>query len=409
MHFFNFLKKYWLVFILLTIAYAYFILFEVKLTVEWNTHNVAIEGIFFFTCLAGYMIVRKLKIPILDMGWGLFTIGLLIGFLGKFMYEPNIIRIDLKSIIATIGLALTAIGFYRAFTKLEKTEQSVRAEHKLLQTLMDNIPDSIYFKDNKDRFVRVNKAKAEHHSTNPEDMIGKTDFDFSPENEAKKTFSDDNWVMKTGKSIKDKIERSTYQDGTQRWISVTKIPWYNKKNEVVGTIGISRDITKRKKIEEKLRERAIKDSLTDLYNYRHFYQKLEEQINRSKRYKEVYSLIYLDIDNFKACNDTYGHLEGDKILKILSEILKSHLRKTDSAYRYGGEEFVIMLPHTYKEQVKQVAERIREEVHRKLYPKYKITISAGVSDSKTNKDVIRAADMAMYEAKREGKNKVKVV
>jgi len=408
MHFFNFLKKYWLVFILLTIAYVCFILSETNLTIEYEVDTVT-EGIYFFACLIGYIIIRKLKIPILDMGWGLLTVGLFIDFFDEFMHEPNIIITGLEGTIATIGLALTAIGFYRAFTKLEKTEQSMRAEHKLLQTLMDNIPDSIYFKDNKDRFVRVNKAKAEHHSTNPEDMIGKTDFDLFPENEAKECFADDNKIMKTGKPIKGKIEELTYKDGAQRWLSVVKIPWYNEKNEIIGTMGISHDITERKKIEEKLRELAIKDSLTDLYNYRHFYQKLKEQINRSGRYKEVYSLIYLDIDNFKACNDTYGHLEGDKVLKILSEILEFHLRKTDSAYRYGGEEFVIMLPHTYKEQVKQVAERIREEVHRKLYPKYKITISAGISDSKTSKDVIKAADMAMYEAKREGKNKVKVV
>ncbi len=408
MRFINFWKKYWLGLILLVIAYTCFIFFEVKPLTEWNTHSVVMGGVYFFSCLIGYVIVKKLKIPILDMGWGLFTIGLLIGFFNEFMYEPNIIRVDLNSIVTAEGLVLIAVGFYIAFTKLEKIEKSVRSEHKLLQTLMDNIPDSIYFKDTKNRFIRVNKAKAEHRGATFEDITGKTDFDFLPKNEAKKAFADDNQVMQTGKSIKDKPEKITYQNGTKYWVSVTKIPWYNEKSETIGTIGISRDITERKELEEKLQNLAIRDYLTDLYNHRYFYQKLNEQINRNKRYKEVYSLIYLDIDNFKACNDTYGHLEGDKILQIMGKILHSFLRKTDSAYRYGGEEFAVLLPHTYKEQAKPVAERIRERIQSKLYSKYKITISAGVADSKTNKDVIGAADMAMYEAKREGKNKVKV-
>lgn len=162
------------------------------------------------------------------------------------------------------------------------------------------------------------------------------------------------------------------------------------------------------KTEEKLRTLAYKDSLTDLYNYRFLQQKLNEQRNRSERYGEVYSVIYLDIDNFKACNDVYNHAEGDKVLKILSNILLSNLRKLDSAYRYGGEEFVILLPHTFKEKAKQVAERIRKEIYHRLYPKYKITISMGVADSRIGEDVIGAADKAMYQAKREGKNKVKV-
>ena len=163
------------------------------------------------------------------------------------------------------------------------------------------------------------------------------------------------------------------------------------------------------KAEEKLRELAEKDFLTGLYNIQRLWQEIKEQENRNERYGEDYSIIYLDIDNFKACNDTYGHLEGDKVLKTMGEILRDSLRKADSAYRYGGEEFAVLLPHTCKEEARKVAERIREGVRRRLYPERKITVSIGVSDSKTDKDVIRAADRAMYEAKREGKDKIKVI
>jgi len=162
------------------------------------------------------------------------------------------------------------------------------------------------------------------------------------------------------------------------------------------------------KAEEELRNIAIRDYLTGLYNHRYFYEKLEEEKGRNERYKEFFSLLYLDIDDFKVYNDTYGHIEGDKILKTLGKVLRRCLRKMDSAYRYGGDEFVVLLPHTYKDQAKKVAERIREEIRRELYPIHKITVSIGVADSRTSEDVIKAADRAMYEAKREGKDRVKV-
>ena len=133
---------------------------------------------------------------------------------------------------------------------------------------------------------------------------------------------------------------------------------------------------------------------------------LEEEKERSRRYREVYSFLYIDIDNFKECNDTYGHREGDKVLQIISGILKNHLRKIDSAYRLGGEEFGVLLPHTSKKEAEKVAKRIQREVHQKLYPQYKITVSIGVADSRDGSDVVKKADAAMYEAKRKGKDRI---
>jgi len=162
------------------------------------------------------------------------------------------------------------------------------------------------------------------------------------------------------------------------------------------------------KAEQVLRELSQKDYLTGLYNYQRLWKKLEEQKDREKRYKEVYSVIYIDIDNFKSYNDTFGHLEGDKILKKMGELLRSSIRKVDSAYRYGGEEFVILLPHTEKKVARKVAERIKEEVE-KNFSFTRITVSMGVTDSRTNEDVIKMADEAMYEAKKEGKDRIKVI
>jgi len=137
----------------------------------------------------------------------------------------------------------------RDITERKQTEIKLAREHELLQTLMDSIPDSIYFKDSENKFVMVNKAKAARSNVKPEDMIGKTDFDFLPEEEARKVFEDDQDVMKTGKFIINKVERLTSVGGNEKWVSVTKFPRFDNDGNIIGTMGISRDITEIKKLE----------------------------------------------------------------------------------------------------------------------------------------------------------------
>ncbi len=152
----------------------------------------------------------------------------------------------------TSELAETVERLKNEIAVRKEVEERLELEHKLVQTLMDNIPDSIYFKDKKNRFVQVSRSKAERSGTDIKNMLNKTDFDFLPKSQAKKSFSDDNLVMKSGKAIKDKTEKLTGLNGAERWVSTTKIPWYDKDGEILGTIGISRDITGRKKAEESL-------------------------------------------------------------------------------------------------------------------------------------------------------------
>jgi diguanylate cyclase (GGDEF)-like protein len=166
---------------------------------------------------------------------------------------------------------------------------------------------------------------------------------------------------------------------------------------------------------EKLKRLSITDGLTGLYNSRHFYNQLKIEIDRTSRYQRPLSLLLLDIDRFKEYNDSYGHLEGDKVLVRLGQVIKTCLRKMDSAYRYGGEEFTVILPETEGDEAATVADRIRSAVeNEKFQPSDSdkiifITISVGVTEYHPNEEtaiLVQRADKAMYMSKQSGRNRV---
>lgn len=176
-----------------------------------------------------------------------------------------------------------------------------------------------------------------------------------------------------------------------------------------------RELTQeRTEILGKLEKLAITDGLTKLFNLRHFYSQLEVEVDRSNRYGHSLALLLLDIDHFKKYNDTFGHLEGDKVLIRLGNIIKACLRTMDSAYRYGGEEFTVILPETGGEEAKTAAERIRKAVETENFfpepdkPRL-VTISIGITEYARPEelaDFIQRADKAMYLSKLAGRNKV---
>lgn len=173
----------------------------------------------------------------------------------------------------------------------------------------------------------------------------------------------------------------------------------------------------RTRMMEKLQKLATTDGLTKLYNSRSFYSQLELEVDRFNRYKHPLSLLLLDIDNFKDFNDSFGHLEGDKVLVRFSQIIKSCLRTNDSAYRYGGEEFTVILPETNGEEARTVAQRIRSTLETENFTpnpgeNAKITISIGVTQYFPKEELsafIRRADQAMYFSKQNGRNRVTVL
>jgi len=181
-----------------------------------------------------------------------------------------------------------------------------------------------------------------------------------------------------------------------------------------------RDITDRKRSEESLEESkqrylelSIIDDLTRLYNSRHFYAQLEKEIERSNRYEQPLTILMLDIDDFKMFNDTYGHVEGDHVLSRLGEVIKRCLRETDSAYRYGGEEFTVILPMTTSEEGLVTAKRIQTELEKEAFcpagQRVHLTVSTGLSQYKLKEEMkafVHRVDQLMYNAKKNGKDRI---
>ncbi len=204
----------------------------------------------------------------------------------------------------------------------------------------------------------------------------------------------------------------TRVDGTQVPIRLAAT-LIHKDDAEIGSVGFFHDLTARKEIEEKLRHLSITDSLTELYNQRYFHVAITRELERAKRYTRPLSLICIDIDHFKQCNDILGHMEGDNVLRLLAKQLSQNLRQTDMAFRYGGDEFFVLLPETTLDNASRTADKIRQLFNAQWpydveYHGNKVdaaTLSIGVTlvnPSENAERLIKRADLAMYTAKREG-------
>ncbi len=198
---------------------------------------------------------------------------------------------------------------------------------------------------------------------------------------------------------------STTISGCATYLALSK---YNRLNQQ-----LTREILTRKKLEEELIIAATTDKLTQIYNRRKLEEIAQYEIERAKRYNIPLSFIMLDLDDFKQVNDTYGHQTGDRVLRTVSDIIMSNIRASDTAGRWGGEEFMILVPETALDNARELAEKIRNLIA--SYPfelSRPITISLGLAQllrGDTFDSFIRRVDDALYRAKRQGKNRVEAL
>lgn len=164
-------------------------------------------------------------------------------------------------------------------------------------------------------------------------------------------------------------------------------------------------------------ELSITDGLTGVYNYRYLRSALDREVARARRFREEFCIIMLDVDHLKEYNDVHGHLQGSEVLRRLAQVVMGELRASDVLAKYGGDEFVVILPQTQREGARTLAERIRAAVEAYAFPGegngMKITTSMGVAqfpeDGETTRDLLESADNTLYQAKRTGRNRVTVV
>jgi len=159
------------------------------------------------------------------------------------------------------------------------------------------------------------------------------------------------------------------------------------------------------------RERAHIDELTGLYNHRYFHERLDEEISRCSRFGDIFSLLFLDLDLFKMYNDVYGHLAGDDILREIGQYVRGTIRAIDMAFRYGGDEFTIILPQASLDDARTVAERIRKRIESEMdYKGIALTCSMGIASWPTEgvmrEEILQAADAALYHSKQAGRNRI---
>ncbi len=213
-------------------------------------------------------------------------------------------------------------------------------------------------------------------------------------------------------------EISVERNGVRKSFEGTLTSLYNYNNKHIGYLITLQDITERKRLHEKVKRLASKDPLTGLYNRRYLLERAEQEVQRSRRYKHSISLLIIDLDHFKNINDTYGHLAGDRALIQFSTFLKDTLRNVDIIGRFGGDEFVVILPETELKTALTTAVRLCENFKQSSVPvdqgDFSFTLSVGVStedDVSQNTDIydlIERADRALYRAKALGRDQVAV-
>lgn len=309
--------------------------------------------------------------------------------------------------------------------------EAVTASEAKYRVLLDESSDPIFMFAPDGQYLYVNRAFAEGVNRRLDEIIHKRIWDVFSREEADKRFAVVKWVFENGETriIEVRVPRS---DGDRYYITTAK-PVFGADGRISTVICISKEITERKRMEEELRraneqlsaqlaeieslhetlrEQAIRDPLTGLYNLRFLAESMKREIAQAVRDKASLSVVLMDIDSFKDFNDTYGHKAGDQVLQALGRILSSKTRAGDIACRYGGEEFMVIMPSAHAAEAFR-----RADQWRKIFASTHITdkgrvlsatLSAGVATfpdhGSTDDDIWHAADDALYKAKSAGRN-----
>jgi diguanylate cyclase (GGDEF)-like protein/PAS domain S-box-containing protein len=292
-------------------------------------------------------------------------------------------------------------------------DEALRRERRLLRTIIDSLPVNVYAKDTQSRFIACNKGVAQIMGTTPQQAIGKTDLDFYPAEMAARFLADEQALIRTGEPLIDReelvLDRTT---GKVRYFMSTKVPFRDDAGNVIGIVGIGRDITERKEAEQRIQHLATHDSLTDLPNRGAFNDALAAALREAGASNGRFAILFVDLDHFKFINDSLGHDAGDEVLKQTAARLRASVRDGDLVARLGGDEFVLLCREPADlADIEGLASRVLQAAIRPLSllgQERRVSASVGVAvypdDGDTERTLMKSADTAMYTAKQNGKN-----
>lgn len=271
------------------------------------------------------------------------------------------------------------------------------------------------------QWLRVNKALTRILGYTEDELLTRSFQDITHPDDLEADLEHSAQLLRGEIASYDMEKRYIHKDGRIVWALLSVSLVRHDFGQPLNFISQIQDITDRKQLEEKLNKLATYDELTDLYNRRAMLERLHDEIARSRRYQQPVSLVFLDVDHFKAINDTYGHDVGDEVLRRLAQLLRQNVRSADLPARFGGEEFAVLLPNTDLAGARRAAEHLRQLMARNAIrvtlgdgteKHLHVTSSFGVSSMSGNSaeemELLKASDEALYRAKRNGRNRVEV-
>ncbi|MCA1772490.1 MAG: diguanylate cyclase [Halomonas sp.] len=313
---------------------------------------------------------------------------------------------NISPVRSAMGDITHFISVQRDLTRAFHDQETIQ----ILSSALELSSDLVIMTDAKGRIEYVNPAFEKHTGHHREAVMGQTPRIMSSGQHTPQFYAHMWDTLIHGQPFSDTFIDQT-ADGQTVYLEQTITPVKNAQGQIIRYVSVGKDVTERVDREKALKRIANTDDQTGLANRMSFDRQLSKEIARSDRYARPLSLIMLDIDHFKFINDTYGHHVGDEVLVEFARLLSNNLREIDLCARWGGEEFMVLIPETTRDQALQLADKLRQLIADTPFPSVEhITASFGVVeiDNESAVDIIKRIDRALYEAKRSGRNRVVV-
>jgi diguanylate cyclase (GGDEF)-like protein/PAS domain S-box-containing protein len=306
----------------------------------------------------------------------------------------------------------------RRAKELENEVAALRKSEEKYRLIADHSGDCLWIMDLATlRFTYVSPAVARIYGATVEETLAQGVSDVLPPESLEvvlKVLEEELALEATGKADPKRlrtIEVEEYrQDRSRVWIENVLSFLRDEHQRPVAIVGVSREVTERRHLEEELRNLAVTDPLTGVYNRRHFLEELQREMSRSDRSACPFSLIMLDVDHFKGVNDRFGHEAGDRVLKELTEMIRKRIRTSDLLARWGGEEFMILMVNTNLPPAATLAEDLLQQLLVRTFAGIgRVTASFGVAAHRTGEGVdelLTRVDNLMYRAKSGGRSRI---